>query len=170
MGGAAGWMQQQLGHAPGDPLLFERALTHRSQGRDHNERLEFLGDAVLSLVVAELLVHRFPDATEGELSRLKSHLVSARTLGHEAEVLGLGDQLRLGVGEERSGGRKKASLLTDSLEAVFGALYLDGGLRAARDWIEPMLERELQHREIVPEGGSYAAKLIGWVEVSGGDG
>jgi ribonuclease-3 len=146
---AATELEKKLDYKFRDLRWLETALTHRSFSYErtagaHYERLEFLGDAVLGLIAAEWLFKKFPERPEGELSRLKSHLVSARTLGHEAEAVGLGDQLRLGVGEERSGGRKKASLLTDSLEAVFGALYLDGGLRAARDWIEPMLERALQ--------------------------
>ncbi|TAK52912.1 MAG: ribonuclease III [Gammaproteobacteria bacterium] len=136
-------MQQQLGHAPGDPLLFERALTHRSQGRDHNERLEFLGDAVLSLVVAELLVHRFPDATEGELSRLRASLVSGAALGELALELGVDAQLRLGAGELQSGGNRRPSILAGALEALIGAIYLDGGIEAARATIVRILAERL---------------------------
>ena len=146
---AASELEKKLGYKFREVNWLVTALTHRSYSNErgagaHYERLEFLGDAVLGLIAAEWLFQKYPDRPEGELSRIKSHLVSARTLGHEAEALGLGEQLRIGVGEERSGGRRKASLLTDSLEAVFGALYLDGGLRAARNWIEPMLERALQ--------------------------
>ena len=120
------------------------ALTHRShaneQGLEQNyERLEFLGDAVLGLVTAEWLFRRYTQHPEGTLSKLKSQLVSARSLARYARGLGLGEALRLGVGEERSGGRGKRSLLADSLEAVFGAVYLDGGPEAARKVVEAFL-------------------------------
>ncbi len=139
-------IEARLGHEFGDRGLLEAALTHRSHANEtggtvHYERLEFLGDAVLGLVAADWLFRRQPNEAEGELSRLKSAAVSAPALAREAERLGLGAWLRLGIGEERSGGRTKASLLADSLEAVFGALYLDGGLPAARRVIEHYLER-----------------------------
>lgn len=139
-------IEARLGHEFGDRGLLEAALTHRSHANEtggtvHYERLEFLGDAVLGLVAADWLFRRRPNEAEGELSRLKSAAVSAPALAREAERLGLGAWLRLGIGEERSGGRTKASLLADSLEAVFGALYLDGGLPAARRVIEHYLER-----------------------------
>lgn len=133
---AADWLQDRLGHAPGDLLLFERALTHRSQGPDHNERLEFLGDAVLSFVIAELLFQRLPAAAEGELSRLRASFVSGATLGAVALELGVNAQLRLGAGEIRSGGRQRPSILAGALEALIGAVYLDGGLTVARAVIE----------------------------------
>lgn len=116
------------------------ALTHRSwaneQGaEEHYERVEFLGDAVLDLVIAEWLYEAHPHGAEGELSKLKSHLVSEPVLARWARDLGLGGVLRLGIGEERSGGRNKTSLLADAMEAVLGAAYLDGGLTAVRQVI-----------------------------------
>lgn len=114
---------------------------------EHYERLEFLGDAVLGLITADWLYRAHPDLPEGELSRMKAQLVSRGTLAEYAAALELGPELRLGVGEERSGGRAKASLLADSLEAIFGAIYLDGGMAAARKAIVPMLVPHLAAEE-----------------------
>jgi len=145
-------LEKRLGHRFKKPELLELALTHRSYANErgaavHYERLEFLGDAVLGLIASEWLYARYPDLPEGELSKLKAHLVSKSALAPYAERLELGAALRLGVGEERSGGRTKISLLADSMEALFGAVYLDGGLagglRAAREVVEPMLETTL---------------------------
>jgi ribonuclease-3 len=129
------------------PELLTLALTHRSLAYESNpdaapsptadnEQLEFVGDAVLGLAVADSLFRRFPYAREGELTRLRASLVSRRHLGCVAERIGLGSLLRLGRGEEQSGGRKKPALLANALEAVIAALYLDGGLDAARPFIE----------------------------------
>ena len=137
--------EKRLGYRFRRVELLELALTHRSFANEagaeaHYERLEFLGDAVLGMVAAEWLYERHPERPEGDLSKLKAHLVSKVVLAPFAERLELGPLLRLGVGEERSGGRTKLSLLADSMEAVFGAVYLDGGLDAARAAIRPMLE------------------------------
>ena len=126
------------------PDLLDLALTHRSWANEqgipeHYERLEYLGDSVLGLVTAEWLYKEHPELPEGELSKLKAQLVSRETLANYARELDLGAVLKIGVGEDRSGGRTKPSLLCDSLEGVFGALYLDGGLEAARKAILPML-------------------------------
>ena len=136
--------EKRLGHRFRRPELLELALTHRSRANErgteeHYERLEFLGDAVLGLVCAEWLYRHQPDLPEGELSRLKAQLVSRTALARHAGAIDLGAVLRVGVGEERSGGRAKASLLADSLEAVFGAVYLDAGLAAAAKVIDRML-------------------------------
>jgi ribonuclease-3 len=138
-------LEKRLGHRFRRPDLLAAALTHRSwaheQGSgEHYERLEFLGDAVLGLVAAEWLFARHPELPEGELSKRKGHLVSRPVLARHAQELGLGEELRLGVGEERSGGRRKASLLADVWEAVLGAVYLDGGLEAAEKLVHPVLE------------------------------
>lgn len=143
--------ERALGYRFRSAELLELALTHRSHANErgtnaHYERLEFLGDAVVGLIAGEWLYENFPDVQEGELSRLKSSLVSATALGAVARELGLGGILRLGVGEERSGGREKSSLLADSMEAVFGALFLDGGLKASRGVIVPIIERAMSGR------------------------
>lgn len=133
----------RLAHAFGDPALLETALTHRSAGRRNNERLEFLGDAVLGMVVGEELYARFPRATEGELTRLRADLVREATLAELARAIALGDAMRLGPGELRSGGFRRDSILADAFEAVLGAVYLDGGWAAARAVLLPLLAGRL---------------------------
>jgi ribonuclease-3 len=149
---AATRFEKRLGHRFRHPELLELALTHRSHANErgsdeHYERLEYLGDAVLGLITAEWLYRNHPELPEGELSRLKAQLVSRGTLARHAAAIGLGEVLRLGVGEERSGGRTKPSLLADSLEAVFGAVYLDAGPVAAAKVIQPMLAALLEAGE-----------------------
>ena len=136
-------LQQRIGHRFNDPALLERALTHRSSGADHNERLEFLGDAVLNLVVARHLFMTFPAATEGDLSRLRARVVSAEPLAEIAASIGLGDELQLGSGELKTGGFRRQSILADALEAVCGALFLDGGLEAAEKVILRLFEARI---------------------------
>jgi ribonuclease III len=138
------WAVQRLGYRFGDPALLEAALTHRSASRTNYERLEFLGDSVLNFVVALMAFRAFPAAPEGDLSRYRAALVSAPSLASVAGSLALGDQLRLGSGELKSGGFRRDSILADCLEALFGALYLDGGLAAASDVIERLLGARLR--------------------------
>jgi len=139
-------IEKVLGHRFANAELLERALTHSSQAREaemlhpdrrvaDNEQLEFLGDAVLGLVTTEELFRRFPLFTEGQLSKLKAHLVSKNHLIHIAEQFEIGKFLRLGRGEEKSGGRSKSAILVDALEAILGALYLDAGLEVARSLV-----------------------------------
>jgi ribonuclease-3 len=147
--------------------VIEQALTHSSQAReqesqqaveskyrvDDNEQLEFLGDAILSLAISEALFHRFPQFREGELSKLRAHIVSERHLIRVAQQLELGHYLRLGRGEEKSGGRSKTALLVDALEAVLAAIYLDGGMEPVREFIlREILAPELERME--REGGT----------------
>jgi ribonuclease III len=127
-----------------DPGLLKQAVTHRSHGPGHYERLEFLGDSLLNLVAAEILFQNRPHATEGDLSRLRSRLVRDLTLAEIATELGLGEHLRLGLGEMKSGGFLRESILADVMEAIFGAIYLDGGFESACKVIRNLLaEREL---------------------------
>ncbi len=132
-----------LGYAFRRPGLLEEALTHRSASPRNNERLEFLGDALLNLVMAEYLFHRYPQASEGELSRLRATLVRGVALAELARSLKLGEELWLGQGELRSGGPQRESILADALEAIFGAVYLDGGLDACRALILHLYRNEL---------------------------
>lgn len=125
-------LQQRLGHRFQRMALLERALTHRSHCADHYERLEFLGDAVLNLAVSDVLLQRHPHWDEGELSRVRAHLVKQDTLAKLAIRLGVPHQLKLGEGELRSGGRQRPSIQADALEAILGAIYLDSGYDAAR--------------------------------------
>ncbi len=132
-----------LAHDFHRPELLQQALTHRSFGATHNERLEFVGDAVLNCVIAMLLYQRFPEMPEGELSRLRANLVNKDMLFRLAQGLDLGRSLRLGEGEARSGGASRPSILADTLEAVFGAVLVDGGFDAARIAIERVYAAEL---------------------------
>lgn len=137
--------ERRLGHAFADPGLLTRALTHRSHAAEHNERLEFLGDSLLGCVIAILLYERFPRLPEGDLSRLRASLVNQAALFEVAQSLGIGEALRLGEGELKSGGFRRPSILADALEAVLGAVYLDAGMDAVRALVErhfaPLLER-----------------------------
>jgi ribonuclease-3 len=133
----ARWVHERLDYPPRDLTLFRAALTHRSATGSNNERLEFLGDAVLNLLVAHALYRAFPLANEGDLSRLRARLVSREPLAEIATELGLGEALQLGSGELKSGGFRRHSILADALEALLGAIFLDGGLAA----VEPLIER-----------------------------
>jgi ribonuclease-3 len=126
----AAWTLRALGYVFADSALCEVALTHRSAASVHNERLEFLGDAALNCAVARLLYEVYPEGDEGELSRQRASLVSGETLAQIAGELGLGHCLRLGGGELKTGGFRRASILADALEAVFGAIFLDSGFDA----------------------------------------
>jgi ribonuclease-3 len=125
------WVERSFGYVFAQPALCYAAVTHRSAGADHNERLEFLGDSVLNCSVARLLYETHPQADEGALSRLRATLVSGETLAQVAAELGLGEHLRLGAGELKTGGFRRASILADALEALLGAIFLDAGFDAA---------------------------------------
>jgi ribonuclease III len=136
-GWPAAWVRETLGYSPRDVALFRAALTHRSAAGPNNERLEFLGDAVLSLVIAQRLYTHFPQADEGDLSRLRARLVSRESLAEVAAELDLGAVLQLGSGELKSGGFRRQSILADALEALCGAIFLDSGLIG----VEAVIER-----------------------------
>jgi ribonuclease-3 len=145
------WLKHTLGYEPSELTWFEMALTHRSADGANNERLEFLGDAVLSLIVAQYLFERFPDADEGTLSRLRARVVSGESLAQQAAAAQLGELLALGPGELKSGGFRRESILADALEALYGALYLDGGLEAARSGMLRWLDSALPTEELLGE-------------------
>ena len=135
-------LQQAIGYRFRDRGLLEHAMTHTSRANEDvsggvrdNESLEFLGDAVLGFVIADLLFHEFPDRDEGQKSKIKAALVSTATLARQAERLSLGDHLLLGRGEEKTGGRRKQALLADGYEALIAAIYLDGGIEHARAFV-----------------------------------
>jgi ribonuclease-3 len=147
-----------------DPSLAIRALTHRSFANEHpgkwedNERLEFLGDAVLDFVSGAWVYHRFPDSPEGRLTRLRSALVRTETLAGFARKLDIGSLLRLGRGEEETGGRDRPANLCGAFEALIGALYLDQGAEAARRFVEPLFEEAAER--ILEEQGEIDAKSL----------
>ena len=153
-------LQQSLGVSFNDPSLLEQALIHSSYINENpgfaptsNEKLEFLGDAILGLIVAEKLYQDFPHSTEGELTKLRAALVRRDTLARMARAIKLGDYLYLGKGEEASGGQRKSANLAGALEAVIAAISLDQGLAIAKDFIQRLFEKELQgivsHRAVV---------------------
>jgi len=131
-------LERDLGYRFQHKDLLRQALTHRSFSADHNERLEFLGDSILNMVVAMALYERFDGLREGEMSRLRAQLVRQDALQHLAERLDLGSYLHLGEGELKSGGHRRPSIIADALEAVFGAIYLDAGIDAARRVIDSL--------------------------------
>ena len=133
-------LQQRLQHEFAAPQLLSQALTHRSFSSDHNERLEFLGDSVLSLAVSDLLYQRLSALPEGDLSRIRANLVKQDTLHLLSVELGLPDIIKLGEGEARSGGQKRPSILADALEAVIGAVYLDAGFLAAQSLVHRLFK------------------------------
>lgn len=141
---SAARLEAAIGHAFGRGELLTQALTHRSYGSPHNERLEFLGDSVLNCVIATLLYERFAGLREGDLSRQRANLVRQDALAEIAQALGLGDYLRLGEGELKSGGFRRPSILADALEAIIGAIYLDAGFAAARAAIEGLYRSSLE--------------------------
>ena len=138
------WCEQRFHYRFKDDVLLQTALTHRSHSAHNNERLEFLGDAVLDLVISELLYQIYPEQTEGSLSRMRSSLVKGDTLAALAKELNLGDYLVLGKGENTSGGRERSSLLSNALEAIVGAIFLDGGYVAAKNMIIKIFDSRIQ--------------------------
>ena len=163
----ADWLKERLGCSFADTRLLDQALTHRSVGPANNERLEFLGDAVLSFVVAEMLFKAHPEASEGELSRYRASLVSGDALGAMALELGLGAHLRLGEGELKSGGQRRTSILADALEALVGAVYLDRGLDAARAIAVRLLQQRLDELPGASELKDAKTRLQEWLQGRG---
>jgi ribonuclease III len=145
-------LQKELGYTFSDPSLLERSLTHVSYNRNkaggHNEVLEFLGDAVLDLAISDLLIRSYPDRMEGDLSRMRAALVNSTMLAEKAAALHLGRVLRLGKGEERSGGRNKESILAGAFEALIGGVYRDGGYEAARALVERYFGRDAREKTL----------------------
>ncbi|MGB4249054.1 MAG: ribonuclease III [Pseudohongiellaceae bacterium] len=152
-------LEQGIAYRFSDQSLAELALTHRSADKHNNERLEFLGDAILGFTIADELLHRNPQAPEGELSRLRSRLVNQQTLADLAAGLQLGELLVLGPGELKSGGRQRVSIVADAVEAVLGAIYLDGGLEACRAVILTLYGELLEHGALGVTGKDSKTRL-----------
>ncbi|MDA0688889.1 MAG: ribonuclease III [Proteobacteria bacterium] len=142
-------LQAKLSYQFQDPSLATLALTHRSASKTHNERLEFLGDALLDFIIGEILFEKNPEATEGELTRMRAALVKKSSLAEMAKAIGLGDHLLLSKGEAGSGGRRRASVLADTLEALIAAVYLDGGLEQCSALIVRLAGEKLDRPEAV---------------------
>lgn len=157
-------LQARLGYRFGDRELLAQALTHRSYSVTNNERLEFLGDSVLNCVVGLMLYERFPTFKEGQLSRLRANLVNQQPLYEIASGLQLGKHLRLGEGEQRSGGTERPSILADALESIFGAVFLDGGFEAARQVIQSLFAERLQDVDPASQGKDPKTLLQEWLQ------
>jgi ribonuclease-3 len=157
-------LQRRIGHRFGDAGLLTRALTHRSFGADHNERLEFLGDAVLSLVISGLLFERFAGSDEGDLTRVRAHLVREESLHRVAVQMGLPEVLRLGEGEARGGGAQRASILADALEALIGATHLDGGFEAARTVVTGLFGEVINTTDLTSWAKDAKTELQEWLQ------
>ncbi len=158
------WLDKKLHYRFEDEGLLRQALTHRSAPGNNNERLEFLGDAVLDFVISDALFALYPDADEGDLSRLRASLVRDASLGPIAEQLGIGEHLILGSGERKSGGHRRESILADAIEAVFGAVYLDSGYDAARRLIEKLFAERLDNLPHVDELRDPKTRLQEWLQ------
>jgi ribonuclease-3 len=152
------------GHAFADQDLLAQAMTHRSAGVPHNERLEFLGDAVEGLIVAEALYKRWPKADEGALTRARAELVRESSLATVARTLDLGAKLILGPGEMKSGGHRRDSILSDALEALVGAIYLDAGFEACRDAVMPWFEAAINETPAGKVGKDAKTRLQEWLQ------
>ena len=157
-------LQQRIGHRFDDRALLTCALTHRSFGADHNERLEFLGDAVLSLAISALLFERFAGSDEGDLTRVRAHLVREDSLHRVALQIGLPEVLRLGEGEARGGGAQRASILADALEAVIGATFRDGGYEAASRVVQGLFGEVIQNTDVASWSKDAKTELQEWLQ------
>lgn len=158
------WLHKTLQYRFRDAGLFSQALTHRSVAGKNNERLEFLGDAVLDLVISETICELRPDASEGDLTKLRASLVKDASLAGLAADLGLGEHLILASGERKTGGHRRQSILADALEAIFGAVYLDGGFAESRKIIEHVFAERLQNLPHVDELRDPKTRLQEWLQ------
>ncbi len=157
-------LQSRLGHRFADVRLLQRALTHRSFGADHNERLEFLGDAVLNLAVSSLLFERFSGSDEGDLTRVRAHLVREDSLHRAALGLGLPEVLCLSDGEARAGGAQRPSMLADAVEALIGAVYLDGGFEPAAQLVRQLFGELIDSTEADSWAKDAKTELQEWLQ------
>lgn len=164
MNKAEAWLEKTLRYRFHDSGLFIQALTHRSANANNNERLEFLGDAVLDFVISDAVFRRRPDADEGDLSKLRASLVKDTSLAELAADLEIGEHLVLGSGERKTGGHRRESILADALEAVFGAVFLDSGFDAAAEIIERVFERRLDELPDAEELRDAKTQLQEWLQ------
>lgn len=160
-------LERRIGYRFKDPALLAQALTHRSFGSPHNERLEFLGDGVLGCVIGEDLYARFPDISEGKLHLLQASLVRETALAAVARSIELSKYLRLGAGEASSGGADRPSILADAMEAVYGAVFLDGGYAAARDAVQRSFEEPLGKLDPRASAKDAKTRLQEWLQGRG---
>jgi len=157
-------LERHLGHIFSQPALLRRALTHRSASSENNERLEFLGDSLLNFIIGEALFSGFGDLPEGDLSRIRAHLVKGDTLAEIARELELSDALILGGGELKSGGYRRDSILADAVEALIAAVYLDGGMDACRELVLRLYEKRLRNLDPKKMGKDPKTRLQEWLQ------
>lgn len=167
MDNAERWLSKTLGYSFSDVGLLQQALTHRSAPGASNERLEFLGDAVLDIVISEVLFHALPDAPEGDLSRLRASIVRDTSLAGVAAELGIGEQLILGSGERKTGGHRRQSILADALEALFGAVYLDSDFDTAAELIRGIFRDKLEELPHADDLRDPKTRLQEWLQARG---
>lgn len=166
---ASTWLASSVGYTFNDVSLLQQALTHRSAPGSNNERLEFLGDAVLDFVISDEIYRAFPDAPEGDLSRLRASLVKKSSLASLATRIGVGDYLTLGGGERKSGGHRRNSILADTLEAIFGAVYLDSDYAAAAAVIKRVFGERLLEYPSINDLQDPKTRLQEWLQARGMD-
>lgn len=164
---AESWLYKTLHYRFDDVDLLNQALTHRSATGRNNERLEFLGDAVLELVISDAVYRSRPNASEGDLSRLRASLVKEKTLAILAADLGIGDYLILGSGEKKTGGHRRESILADALESIVGAVFLDSGIAAAQEIIERIFAQRLDELPAADELRDPKTRLQEWLQARG---
>ena len=157
-------LEKRLQYRFQQPNLLRQAMTHRSSGHLNNERLEFLGDSILGFVVSDLLYHHYPEVTEGDLSRLRARLVRGESLAEIARELDFGDALLLGQGEMKSGGHRRDSILADSVEAVIGAIYLDGGFKSCEQWLQQLMTPRMEALPPVAQLKDPKTRLQEWLQ------
>jgi len=162
-----GKLETSIGYSFEDRNLLGQALTHRSVGKIHNERMEFLGDAILDMVIAERLFAKFPAAAEGDLSRMRANLVNGQVLAEIAIEIGLGQYLNLGTGELKSGGKRRDSILADAIEALIAAVYLEGGLTDDEAVIERFYADRLEAKEICKRHKDSKTRLQEFMQARG---
>lgn len=160
-------LQEITGYEFRDKELFCRALTHSSYANEHrmakkqcNERLEFLGDAVLELVSSDFLYHKYPDKPEGELTKIRASIVCEPTLAYCAADIHLGSYLLLGKGEEATGGRERNSVVSDAMEALIGAIYLDGGFASAKEFIHKFILKDIEHKKLFYDSKTILQEIV----------
>ena len=160
-------LEQAIGYRFRNKKLLTQALTHSSYANEHrmdklycNERLEFLGDAVLEVVSSDFLFHRFPEMPEGNLTKTRASMVCEPTLAYCAREISLGDYLLLGKGEDATGGRMRESITSDALEAVIGAIYLDGGLANAKEFIDRFVLNDMEHKQLFYDSKTILQELV----------
>ncbi len=157
-------LERRLGHSFAETSLLSQALTHRSFGTPHNERLEFLGDSILNCAIAQFIFHRFSGMPEGELSRLRANLVNQNVLAEIAAELDLGSRIRLGEGEVKTGGAQRPSILADAVEALLGAVFLDAGFDAASKVVERLFAARFDELSLAKPSKDAKTQLQEWLQ------